>query len=382
MFNNLKKNIKRTLLNLPGYHTKRKILVLESDDWGAVRMPSKQVYQSLLKRGLHVDRDPFCRYDSLAAHQDLEALFNLLMAFKDKNGRNAVLTANAVMANPNFEKIQAFGYTKYFYEPFTETLKRNTSTQNSFELWKQGMEAGIFKPQFHGREHLYVKKWMDQLQEGDKLTHLSFKMGIYGLTSDVDSSIKVNYMGAFNSGLKNDIKNFDMILKEGLDLFVQLLGYSSLSFIPTTYTWHPDIEDNLKENGVKYLQGMVHQRIPLDDDKTFKYKKNNFLGNKSKSGLIYVSRNVFFEPTHFRDNFDVVNDALNAINIAFSCHKPAILSMHRLNVIGALDEANRNINLNLLKALLTKVVHLYPDVEFMSSDELGNLIKTNYDKKL
>jgi hypothetical protein len=50
--------------------------------------------------------------------------------------------------------------------------------------------------------------------------------------------------------------------------------------------------------------------------------------------------------------------------------------MHRLNVIGAIDESNRTTNLELLKKLLTKVLQFYPDVEFMSSDELGNLINT------
>lgn len=377
MLINLQKNFKRTLLNLPGYHTKRKVIVIESDDWGAVRMPSKQVYHDFLKKGLHVDKDFYCKYDSLATTQDLEALFDLLMTFKDTNGRNPVITANAVMANPHFEKIQEHGFSEYFYEPFTETLKRNSSTYHSFELWKQGMKTGIFKPQFHGREHLYIKKWMNQLQANDKLTHLAFQMGTYGLSSDVDSSIKGNYMGAFNSGLKDDIERFNLILKEGLELFEQLLGYKSLSFIPTTYTWHPDIELNIRKNGIKYLQGMVHQRIPLDDDQNFKYKKNNFLGNKSKSGLTYITRNVHFEPSHFRNDFDVVNDAINAIKIAFTCHKPAIVSMHRLNLIGAIDEKNRNINLDLLKKLLTKVLQLYPDVEFMSSDELGDLISSH-----
>lgn len=381
MFDTLQKNLKRTFLNLPGYHTKRKIVVIESDDWGAVRMPSKKVYQDFLKQGLHVDKDPYCRYDSLATSNDLEALFELLMTFKDKNGRNAILTANAVVANPNFDKIQEFGYEHYFYESFTQTLSRSSSTEDSFELWKQGMQSGIFKPQFHGREHLYIKKWMNQLQKNDKLTHLAFRNGTYGLTSEVDSSIKVNYMGALNSGLKNDIEDFNIILKEGLELFEQLLGYKSLSFIPTTYTWHPDIEYDLKKNGVKYLQGMVHQRIPLDDDQIFKYKKNNFFGNKSKAGLIYISRNVHFEPSHFRNNFDVVGDALQAIKVAFNCYKPAIISMHRLNFIGAIDENNRKINLELLKKLLMKVVQQYPEVEFMSSDELGNLITTDYDDK-
>ena len=119
---------------------------------------------------------------------------------------------------------------------------------------------------------------------------------------------------------------------------------------------------------------MISQHIPLDDDMTFKYKKNNFLGTKSKAGLIYLTRNVFFEPSHFRDQYDVVNECLERIKIAFRWGKPSTISMHRLNIIGAIHENNRTVNLMLLRKLLNEILKRYPDVEFMSSDELGNMI--------
>jgi len=362
------------LLNLPGWHTRRKIVVIESDDWGSIRMPSREVYNKFMEKGIRVDRDPYCRYDSLATPEDMEALFEVLNSVKDKNGNPAVLTANTVTANPDFEKIKENGFSRYEYEPFTETLKRDKSTENSFNLWKQGMQAGVLYPQFHGREHLNVKKWIQALKSGEEVTRLAFELGTFGLTSKVDSRILNNYMGAFNSGLDEDTLQYNEILKEGLDLFENIFGYRSLSFIPTTYTWHPDIEPGLMENGVKYLQGMVSQRIPLDDDMTFKYKKNNFLGKKSKAGLIYLLRNVFFEPSHFRDQYDVVNECLGRIKIAFRLGKPSIISMHRLNIIGAIHENNRAINLMLFRQLLNEILKRYPDVEFMSSDELGNMI--------
>lgn len=376
-----KKTIKRSLLNLPGYRTKRKILVIESDDWGSIRMPSKQVYDAFLKKGVRVDKDPYCKYDSLATSQDLEALFDVLMKFKDKNGRNVVLTANAVVGNPHFGKIKASNFNNYYFEPFTETLSKGNSTQNSFKIWNEGMNLGIFKPQFHGREHLYVKKWMRNLRENHKITRLSFDMGTFGLTSLVDASIKNDYMGSLNSGNKNDILDFNIILRDGLEIFEHLIGYKSLSFIPTTYTWNPAIESNLKEFGVEYLQGMIHQRIPLDDDETFKYKRNNYLGNKSKAGLYYLTRNAYFEPSQVTNTFDVVGDCLHSIKMAFLFNKPAIVSMHRLNVIGAIHESNRTVNLDYLDNLLKRISDLYPDIEFMSSDELGDLIKSEKENK-
>lgn len=364
----------RNLLNIPGWHTRRKIVVIESDDWGSIRMPSKEVYSQFLEQGIRVDKDPYCQYDSLATPEDLEALFDVLHSVKDKHGNPAVLTANTVVANPDFDRIKASDFGNYFHEPFTDTLKRSKATENSFGLWKQGMEAGVFHPQFHGREHLNVKKWMQALQKGKRVTSIAFDYGTFGLTREVDSSIQGNYMGAFNSGLPEDISAYNVILKEGLNMFEEILGFRSLSFIPTTYTWSPDIELELKENGVKYLQGTVHQRIPIDDDTTFRYKKNNFTGYKSKSNLTYITRNAYFEPSHSQ-GIDSLSDCMNRIDIAFRWRKPAIISMHRLNVIGAIDENNRIHNLRLLKELLTKIATKWPDVEFMSSDKVGDLIR-------
>ena len=372
----LKSAISHNLLNIPGWNTNRRIIVIESDDWGSIRMPSKKVFQQFLDKGIRVDKDPYCKYDSLATAQDLEALYNVLTSVKDKNGRNAVLTADTIVANPVFEKIKESGFNKYFYEPFTETLKSSPQHENAFELWKQGMSAGIFRPQLHGREHLNVKKWLRTLQSGDEITKLSFNLGTFGLTSYVDPRIKNNYMGAFNSGLEEDIEEYDQILTEAQELFNNIFGYKSESFIATTYTWNPKIEYSLKKNGIKYLQGMVHQKIPLDDDTTFTYKKNNFIGRKSPSGLTYLMRNCYFEPSQSTASAE---DCLERVKIAFRWKKPATISMHRLNVIGAIDEDNRSNNLNSLKCLLKSIVKLYPNVEFLSSDELGRLIdKSNH----
>jgi len=40
----LEKALRKNLVNIPGWRTNRKIVVIESDDWGSVRMPSREVY--------------------------------------------------------------------------------------------------------------------------------------------------------------------------------------------------------------------------------------------------------------------------------------------------------------------------------------------------
>ena len=65
---------------------------------------------------------------------------------------------------------------------------------------------------------------------------------------------------------------------------------------------------------------------------------------------------------------------MRRINIAFRWNKPAVICSHRINFMGALDEKNRNDNLLLLKDLLRHIKKTWPDVEFMTSDQLGDLI--------
>jgi hypothetical protein len=338
-------------------------------------MPSRAAYDEFMRRGIRVDNDPYCRYDGFATAQDLESLYDVLNSVKDRHGHPAVLTANAVVANPDFDKIKASGFSEYFFEPFTETLQRSADHDGAFNMWQQGIESEIFHPQLHGREHLNVSRWMNLLQDGNSVVKTAFELETYGLNSIVDSSIPSgSIMGAFNSGLDEDIEKYNEALTDAQKLFVELFKYHSKSFIATTYTWSPKIEPTLKSLGVKYLQGMVSQTIPLDDAKTFTHKNSNFTGKKSDTGLTYVSRNCFFEPAQ-NPNFDWVSDCLKRINIAFRWNKPAVISAHRINFIGSIDPSNTHRTLPLFKSLLSEIVHRWPDVEFMSTDQLGDIIE-------
>lgn len=148
-----KKTLAQNIQNIPGWTTDRRLIVFESDDWGSIRMPSRETYEKLVRSGDQADQDPFTRYDALASESDLQHLFDTLTKYADSNGRHPVITANCAVANPDFDKIRASEYREYFYEPFTETLKRYPQHERSFELWQQGIGKRIFFPQLHGREH-------------------------------------------------------------------------------------------------------------------------------------------------------------------------------------------------------------------------------------
>lgn len=367
---------RKELYNMFGWRTKRHLVVIESDDWGTIRMPSREVYDEFLCRGIRVDRDPYCRYDNLATKHDLENLFEVLNSVKDKNDYPAVITANTLSANPVFDKIRESNFTEYYFEPFTETLKRDAAHADAFEMWKQGMTAGLFHPQSHGREHLYVKKWLQTLRNGDKVTRAAFDLGTWGLTYYVDPSIKGYYMGAFNSAEEADIRAFETIIDDALKMFKDIFGYDSLSFTPTTYTWSPKIDPCLVRHGVKYIQSTFQQKIPIGDDNGVKVSYRGFQGTRTKAGLIRLFRNCFFEPST-KENYDWVGDCMKRIEIAFRHGKAANICAHRLNFIGSIDSANTDRTLPEFKRLLQEIVKRWPDVEFLTSDQLGEIIENS-----
>lgn len=370
---NIRSSISKHIVNIPGWKTKRKFVVIESDDWGSLRIPSKDAFNKLLQMGIRVDKDPASIYDNLATANDLECLFNVLTSVKDRNGNYPILTAGTVVANPDFELIKLSGYTKYYYELFTDTLKKSYLHEGTFDLWLQGIQNGIFRPQFHGREHLNVLKWLKDLQNDAPLARIAFDLNTYSLSDTIDKRIKRNYLGAFDSSLQNDLDYYETVIEEGLLLFENLFGYKSESFIPTRYTYDNRIESVLIDNNVKYMQGIVLHLNPLDGGDKFKYSKR-FVGKYSDNGLLYLMRNCFFEPS-LNQNFDWVDDCLKRIEIAFLWNKPATICTHRLNFIGSFESENRNRNLKLLEELLIKIVKNFPDVEFVSSDQLGKIIE-------
>jgi hypothetical protein len=372
---NLKHRITHNLINIPGWHTKRKIVVIESDDWGSIRMPSKEVYKKLLNEGYAGNQLSYEKYDSLASEGDLSALFEVLTSLKDQNGHHPIITANTVVANPDFEKIRASGFTRYYYEPFTETLKRYPNHVKSFELWKDGIEKHIFYPQFHAREHLNVARWMRDLQNNVPSTRLAFDHETISISSILEANNKNAYMDSFDFDTLEESKGLNDIVSDGLDLFEKIVGYQSKSFIASCYIWGKELERTLNKKGVKYLQGMIIQTVPtLKEGNTYKHNYH-YLGQTNKWGQTYLLRNCYFEPSE-NQHYDWIGDCLNRIETAFRWGKPATISTHRLNFIGYIDAENRDRNLALFKNLLKKILQLYPDVEFMSSDQLGDLISS------
>ena len=112
MISSFKRKLAKHYINLRGWKTNRKIVVIESDDWGSIRMASLKSYTNLLKRGIPVNESKFTSLDGLERTDDLKQLFKILRKHHDTKGNHPVITACAVVANPDFKKIEASDFCK------------------------------------------------------------------------------------------------------------------------------------------------------------------------------------------------------------------------------------------------------------------------------
>ena len=362
----LSPKINRQLKNIPGWRTNRKIIVIESDDWGSIRMPSIEIYNKLLNQGYRVDLHPYEKYDSLASEEDLTTLFQVLLKYKDRNGNNPVITANCVVANPDFKRIEESNFQEYYYEPFTETLKLYNYS-SSFNLWEHGIKERIFIPQFHGREHINVAAWMYALQNNDQDIMLAFKYGMTGIFPKYNHTRGNQMMVALNDTALEKTPQLDLIIKDGLNLFEKIFGYRSKTFMAPCYTWRSELEKTLMEGGIQGFQGAFRQIVPGNGTIT------HWMGSKNSIGQYYFIRNCSFEPATNRNSN--VNTCISDIETAFRWGKPAIISSHRINFIGSIHKDNRENNLKQLSIMLAKMINRWPEVEFMSSNQLLKIVK-------
>lgn len=368
-----KRFLAKNYINAVGCRLKGHYVVIESDDWGSIRLHDKDAYNRLKEIGYNLDSSYFDKYDSLESPKDLEAVYDTLHSVRDRNNHCAVLTPIYICANPNYEEIKKRSFTEYVYETFPETYKRFNRTENTFYLVKQGLDDETFLPQFHGREHIHARRWMKALKEGRKTERLSIENNsIVGsvLQGDEDLPTSKSCFPAFSYDSFDEFQDLREIAHEGLRLFEDIFGYKASSFCPPCGIVHDDLLESLTDYGVLGLQ--CGQHIFRQSDGSLKLVNHKW-GDRSRTGQVYWRRNCTFEPSRNHDQ-DWVDSCMSEIKIAFFWGKPAVINSHRVNFIGSIFPENRDKTLKQLNRLLKEIVKTWPDVQFISSAQLLDLL--------
>lgn len=352
-----------------GYQTDKKQILLLSDDWGSVRIKSTQDQEALVKKGLIIN-NRFDQYDSLETNEDLELLFEVLTKYKDHNGNHPCITAVTNVANPDFKKIKESDFQEYHYETIASTYLRYPYSDRVLNLTHEGIHNKIFIPQSHGREHVQVNWWMEELQNKDSFASKFFDHEFFFL---YNSLLKNNYRGrdivaAFDVLTQDDLDSQIIIAKDSLIIFDNLFGFKSKIFTPPALFYNPQIEEIIKREGIDWIDVGRLFKVPQTDG-TEKWQFN-YLGRKKKSGLKVLVRNAMFE-SNISQSESAVDRCLYDIEQAFKLRQPAIISNHRACFTGRIDDNNRRKGLFELDLLFSRIVKKWPDVEFISINELN-----------
>lgn len=360
--NQQKPKLRAHLTNRKGKKIVGKYIIIESDDWGAIRTPSKNALQAFKNKGLDVANSVY-KNDSLESNEDVDMLFNVLQSFKDVNGRSLVITANVIMGNPDFEKIKESNFTQYHYQHFTDTLNQYPNHHQVFSSYQKATANGLFMPQFHGREHLQFARWLKVLQTGNANALFCFN---YGAT--YSGKADYSFMEALDWDSPTDVELQKNIITQGLTMFKNTFGFNSTSFIAPCYNWDSALENHLHNNGIDIIQGTRFQFSPTGTFEKY-HLIPHYFGQKNSSGTMYNIRNCFLEPS-INSNKDWVDTCLAEISAAFLWNKPAVICSHRINYVGFINEKNRDRGLHDLSAVIKKALKKWPDVQFISTNQL------------
>ncbi len=331
------------------------VLILESDDWGLDRRASSERLKAFGKPGQRAD-------EQMETAEDLRRLFDVLDGHRDASGRPAVLTANVVVANPDHDAIK-----RDRYEVYHEILL--SRREDLRPAWREGVARGVLCAELHGRSHFSVEAWMADLRSdvaGARVLSSEHRHGGLSLLEGQGQRYHTEYM-SWHTGVERDERTLAAELKGSLDTLEKVFGRRPTSTIAPHYVFSSRIEKAWREAGLRFVQGGQYQVLRGQAGEYGSVSVSHALGERSPSGLLYLSRSVRFEPRPERPHQGIAA-ALAGIRSCFDQGVPAVVDTHRVNYTGRY----RDGGLHDLEELLDALRPMRP--RFLTTSELGEAI--------
>ena len=333
------------------------VVVIESDDWG---MKRKQSAAMVSQYGIASDWAD----EEFETTSDLEDLYEVLDRFRGKNNRPPCMTANFIVANADFKSIEASGFTKY-YDQFLD----ETEPKEIFDKYNEGIRRAVFYPQYHGRRHLATNAFLSDLKENSVGSRDLLQAGHHGGAS-LYKGQNWRYHSEYMDWEAGEPISTDDILKdlyESAAFFERQFGFSPKSTIAPHYIFTEEAERAWREVGIRFIQGTGYC---LKRSGAQKKIRAHYMGQRSKEGLVCMTRTVKFEPGHGREK-QSLSHATELVPNLIKSGVPVVIDTHRINYTGI----HKKRGLIELQKLLEFVSEFDP--VFLTSVELGEAIEKN-----
>jgi hypothetical protein len=330
-------------------------VVFESDDWGMERRDCSRVV------GRFGPVSDWAR-EEMETEADVRALRAVLLRHRDGAGRHPVFTANVVVANPDFDAIEASGFSDYHDVPLARAHPALVAA------YREAAARGVWLAQHHGRSHLSAAAWLADLRAGEPRALELFRArcpGGLSLLRDEDPRYNSEY-AAFHPATGEWLGVDPRFVEVGLDSFAELFGFRSRSTIPPHYCFPDEIEATWAEAGVRFVQGCSRRMVPEGGGWR---ARPSAPGHVGASGCIHLVRTVRFDPRPASPEDRHWRGALAAALACRDRGEPVVVDTHRINYTapwrdGALAELDQ-----LLGALTAGA-----PVRFLTTPELGDLV--------
>ena len=330
--------------------TVRPIVVIQSDDWGRVGIPSPGTLEQLKSRGLPVG-DSKWDYYGLETESDVAELGSLLSSFTDRDGNVARLTANFVMANADLARMREEGFREFrwveiqagFPSPWSDSL---------IDLYRENIRKGIFEPGLHGFTHFNAEVLMDALHKDSECGRRAKTLVAHDVPYLASVTPEYNFALVTRDRRERFVsrRSQKLWVETGAKLFQQSFGVRPLTVCAPGYRSNSVTRKLWRASGVRSVQIMGTHGPRLVD------------------GLVELPRNVSFEPALVERN--VLDRTMEEIRLAASRRIPIIICSHSINYISRFLAAAVSSR-NMLRKLLDRLLDEFPDVRFAGSAELG-----------
>ncbi len=350
----------KRLVPVSGFHFDRPIVIFQSDDWGRAGVRDRDGLEDLRSLGVSVGERPYDFY-TLETAEDVEALVATLKRHRDSEGRHPCLEMNFILGNPDFARMEAYGWREIFIRPLTDGLPTGWTRPGLSDAYRFGVAEGVLRPELHGLTH-FCRRAIERnlLAEGERAnllrnlwkagtSYIYWRMPWIGYEYwDPEESAEDRFLPA---------ETQRRVIAQAVGVFAKMFSSLPASACAPGYRANDDTVRSWSEHGIKVAQNGPGASMPPHFD---------------KNEVLHLSRNVEFEPA-----VDVNFSLEASLDTAVNCIErglPVVVSVHSINFHSTIKDF-RTQTLKALDEFLSALKRKYANLLYVSDAELWQIVR-------
>ena len=353
----------KTFLPIEGFFFDRPLVLLQSDDWGRVGLRDREGFDQLTATGLQLGQHPYDFY-TLETADDLSAVIRLLKGHRDSAGRPACIGMNFLTANLDLSRMR--GGNRIELRPLADGLPDGWERPGLFEVYREGMQAGVFYSALHGATHFSeaaVARHVSDQGTRSTLLHQLWDVGTPYIYWRMPW-IGYEYWDPEQTGNNHflSLEQQEKKIGAAVGFFAKCFSAVPRSACPPGYRGNHDTFRVYAQYGIRVVQNGAGLLAPPHFD---------------RYGGLHIYRSVELEPA-VEESFSL-DAAVEAATKCIQRKLPVIVSIHSINFHSTLQDF-RTATLQVLDKFLTVLERQYPNLLYVHDEDLWQLVQTgSYD---